>query len=65
MFILPFGQFVMVIKSFQHFSELTTEDEENWKPGRRRWVASSIPTQIYIYIAIAILQWHACTITIY
>jgi len=35
----------MVIKLFQHFSELTTEDEENRKPGRRRrQVASSVPT---------------------
>jgi len=49
MFILPVGQFVMAIKSFHHFSELTTEDEENRKPGRRRrWVASFVPTQINI-----------------
>jgi len=49
MFIVPVGQFVTVIKSFQHFSELTTEDEENRKPGRRRrWVASSVPTQINV-----------------
>jgi len=44
------GQFVMVIKSFQYLSELTIEDEENRKPGRRRrWVASSVPTQINIH----------------
>jgi len=62
MFILPVSQFVTVIKSFQYFSELTTEGEENRKPGRRRrWVASSVPTQIsinaktkYIYIYIYI-----------
>jgi len=46
MFIVLIGQFVMVIKLFQHLSELTIEDEENRKPGRRRWVASSVYTQI-------------------
>jgi len=37
MFIVP------VIKLFRHLSELTIENEENRKPGRRRrWVAGSI-----------------------
>jgi len=36
MFLVPVGQFVMVIKSFQHLSELTTEDEKNRKPGRKK-----------------------------
>jgi len=43
------GQFAIVIKSFQHLSELTIENKENRKPGRRRWVASSVPTQINIH----------------
>jgi len=47
------GQFVTVIKSFQHLSELTIEDEENRKPERRRrQVASSVPTQINIIMYI-------------
>jgi len=56
----------MAIKSFHHFSELTTEDEENRKPGRRRrWVVSSVPTQInintmrqkFIYLLIECVQY--------
>jgi len=66
MFIMPVGQFVMLIKSFGHFSELTIEDEDNRKPGRRRrWVASSVPTQInistmrhkFIYLLIECIQY--------
>ena len=45
---MPVGQFVTVIKSFGHFSELITEDEDNRKPGSRRWVTSPVPTQINI-----------------
>jgi len=49
-FIVPVGQYVMVIKSFQHLSELNTVNKENRKPGRRRQIVSSVPTQINIHI---------------